>query len=110
MSYCRFSDDSDVYIYSSGDDAFYCHIADRLFRENESIADWLTVADQHRFHSQAEVLAHLIDLRERIPTIRIPAPAISRLEFEAAEGLSGLLDESVQRAAEINRQRWVERN
>ena len=111
MSYCRFEIGfSDVYIYSSSETSFYCHINNNILWECQSRFPEVLVMDEHEYKSQVEVLAALKRLREIAPDIDIPEEAVELLRFEATHGLSGSIQENIDKSFEILREVWSERN
>lgn len=86
MSYCRTSDDSDVYVYASGK-GIQCHVAWRdavLKNVQESF-----FAEYGEGHAVAEkaMLGHLLYLRQR--GLKVPEHATERLIREIAQSDQG---------------------
>jgi len=70
MSYCRFSDDSDVYLYATIGGGFSVHLT--------------TGFTKYKIKSAEEALAFIQE--QKASGLKVPDYAIERLEREIAEG------------------------
>jgi len=80
VSYCRFDDKSDVYIYSSGR-TISCHITKDVVAQKELIDDYYYVS--YTEDKPEEVMLSVLDWLQKKWDVKVPYKAISRLRKEA---------------------------
>ena len=81
MSYCRFSDDSDVYVFGSGY-ALECYVAGALVGDGDREIYMVAMTDRE---PERKMWNHLVELRGK--GLKIPQRALDRLDAEARERL-----------------------